>query len=211
MRKLAVFLLATVFAACFCMNVSAVDGAIDLNRTGTLSVTMECSHGYRSGGIVALYPVAFTVWENNSYNFEYTEDFRDCGMLLDNISDDMEANRFAAYAEENGITPQRVSLKSGVAVFEDLPVGLYMVVHEETSSDFTMAWPFFVTIPMSSGDVWDYTVDATPKVEVEHSELEHPPGIPITGQLKWPVPVMAFSGIVIFTVGWVLFRRNKIR
>ena len=35
------------------------------------------------------------------------------------------------------------------------------------------------------------------------------PVLPQTGQLNWPVPVLACSGVLLFAVGWVLNRQGK--
>ena len=34
-------------------------------------------------------------------------------------------------------------------------------------------------------------------------------GLPQTGQLNWPVPVLACSGVLLFAAGWVLNRQGK--
>ena len=33
--------------------------------------------------------------------------------------------------------------------------------------------------------------------------------LPQTGQLNWPVPVLACSGVLLFAAGWVLNRQGK--
>lgn len=211
MKKLAVLFLSVVFAMCFCINAFALSESIDMDKKGSLSVTMECSHGYRSGGKVGLYAVATICSENNNYFFEYTQAFKDCPLSLDNISNDLEADRFYAYATDAGIECELRELIDGTAIYENLPVGLYLVVHAQAENGFTTALPFFVTIPASDGEHWDYSVDAAPKVEVKHSELDHPQDIPQTGQLKWPIPIMAVSGVMIFVIGLVIFKRSKTR
>ena len=35
------------------------------------------------------------------------------------------------------------------------------------------------------------------------------PVLPQTGQLNWPVPVLACSGVLLFAIGWVLNRQGK--
>ncbi len=211
MKKSVNLFLCAILSVLFCVNAVAATEAIDMNRKGSLSVTMECSHGYRSGGTVGLFAVATTHRVNNKYVFEYTEAFKNCPLSLDNISDDLEADKFYAYATDNGIECEIEELKNGVAVYNDLPMGLYLVVHAEADQGFTTALPFFVTVPVSDGDNWDYQVDASPKLEIKHSEIEHPPGIPQTGQLKWPIPIMAVSGVMIFVIGLVIFKRSKTR
>ena len=34
-------------------------------------------------------------------------------------------------------------------------------------------------------------------------------GLPQTGQLNWPIPVMAISGMLLFAFGWVTDRKYK--
>ena len=34
-------------------------------------------------------------------------------------------------------------------------------------------------------------------------------GLPQTGQLNWPVPVLAVSGVVLFAFGWALDRKYR--
>lgn len=34
------------------------------------------------------------------------------------------------------------------------------------------------------------------------------PTLPVTGQLWWPVPMLAMGGILLFTLGWVRKRRS---
>jgi LPXTG-motif cell wall-anchored protein len=35
--------------------------------------------------------------------------------------------------------------------------------------------------------------------------------LPQTGQLNWPVPLMAMSGLLLFAFGWWLKQREKVR
>lgn len=212
MKRLIVILLTAVLAFGFTVNASAVGEPMDLNKEGSVAVTFRCAHGYNGNGTATLFRVANAVWseEDDSYSFVFTEEFKDCGLSLDNITDDLDANNFKKYAKEQNIQGDRQTIKNGAVVFEDLPLGLYLIIHEDSAGGFSDALPFFVTVPVGDGDVWDYSVDASPKIEVEHIELSEPPSIPQTGQLKWPVPVLAFSGVLVFAFGWVLcFRRSK--
>jgi len=211
MKKLILLFLAVVLTFAFSVNAVAVKQEIDTSKTGTLTVTMECSHGYRSGGTVELYYVATVDLRNNEYAFDYTEAFKDCPLSTDNISDGLEADKFYAYLTDAGIEGERAALTDGVAVYSNLPTGLYLVVQAETDSGFSKALTFFVTIPVADGDNWNYNVDASPKVEIEHTDIPTPPGIPETGQLKWPVPVMALSGLLLTAIGFIILKRNKSR
>lgn len=210
MKKFAVLLVAFMLSFSFCLSASAVESPIDLNKKGSLSLTMSCSHGYRCGGNIALYYVAEFKWTGHSFILQYTDHFENCPLPLNSITDKMAAEDYKNYVIANEIVVDRNILYDGETVFEDIPLGLYLVIHEEPSEGFTTALPFLVTVPMSHGDYWEYNVDATPKVELEHFGEMIPPGIPQTGQLKWPIPVLAVCGVVVFGFGWFLcFKRGK--
>lgn len=210
MKKLFTIFATLILALCLSLNALAVDEAIDLNNTGSITVTFRCSHGFSGNGTATLYRVADTVWSDGAYTFSHTDIFDGCGLPLDNVSDKTNAGKFASYVTINGIKGQDIEIEDGVAVFENLPVGLYLILHEDNSEEFTDALPFFVTLPVSSGNAWNYNVDAAPKIEVKHNDISKPPSIPQTGQLKWPIPALAVSGVLVFALGWALyFRRNK--
>lgn len=209
MRKPIVFLLAMLFMLGFCLSVSASSEPIELNKKGSLTVTMSCVHGNKSDGNIALYRIANVIWTGNNYAFEFTEEFADCNIPLHNIGGDMAAKDFNEYVIANQISVDRHILVDGTVVINDLPMGLYMVVHEEPTDGFSAALPFLVTVPVSEGDGWDYSVDASPKIELQHFDVITPPDIPQTGQLKWPIPVLAISGVIVFAIGWVLCRKSR--
>ena len=210
MKKLLVLLLATLMAVCWVFNVSAVASPIDLNTKGSLMVEMSCSHGYASDGKVAIYHIANLVYTGTEYDFEYTEDFKNCPIPIDSVWDNETALAYGEYIKENQIMVERTVLNNGFAVVEDVSLGLYLVVHEEPTNGFSAALPFLVTVPVANGDSWEYNVEATPKVELVHGQVTPPVDIPQTGQLKWPIPVMIATGVIIFAIGLVLcFKRSK--
>ena len=116
----------------------------------------------------------------------------------------------------------------GTAKFSDLGVGLYMAVQTKASTGYRPVMPFLVTIPMrnESDGTWYYDVDASPKVEIEKATPTPTPGrkititpkpsitrrayvtttvrrttLPRTGQLWWPVGILAVIGVVLVVVG----------
>lgn len=88
------------------------------------------------------------------------------------------------------------------ACFEDLDEGVYLLVQQRAGEGYTPFSPFLISIPTRIGDSVYYHVDATPKV----STLPKPPGLPQTGQLRWPIPVLTLSGIILIGLGT---RRKK--
>lgn len=52
---------------------------------------------------------------------------------------------------------------SGRAVFEDLPLGLYMFIQETAADGYECVRPFLVTVPLWNGEELVYDVEAGPK------------------------------------------------
>ena len=71
--------------------------------------------------------------------------------------------------------------------------------------------------PVSPGTPDNPVSPGTPDNPVSPENPDNPvspsnpdkPVLPQTGQLNWPVPVLACSGVLLFAVGWVLNRQGK--
>ncbi len=121
----------------------------------------------------------------------------------------------------------------GSAGFYDLPLGTYLIMQTVPSSGYFAMSSFYVHIPMFADGAWIYDIDASPKTELlkPNSEPELPPeepkpeipskepdtealingGLPQTGQLNWPIPLLAGGGLLFVVIGLVLSLRKKDR
>lgn len=107
--------------------------------------------------------------------------------------------------------------KEGTVKFSNLKAGLYLIYQKEAfsagGSKYTVA-PFLVTIPYDGKYDVDIkskaSLDLFPEEPAKPTEPETPPKLPQTGQLRWPIPVMACSGMACFIIGWYLcFARRR--
>ena len=113
-----------------------------------------------------------------------------------------------------------------MAGFSGLAEGIYLVVQTKAANGYEMFSPFLVSLPMRENGQWKYQVEAMPKIEVSVSGKPETPvkqpvstpkpvssgnnlRLPYTGQLIWPVPVMAIAGMLLFAVGWSLRKDKK--
>lgn len=115
--------------------------------------------------------------------------------------------------------------KEGVYYFKNLPVGLYVVVQKKAAKGYSNMKPFLVSIPYMEDGEYVYEVTANVKTELWKEPeptpptsppsssvppTTKPPKLPQTGQLSWPIPWLASSGMVMFAFGWWLyFSRRK--
>ncbi|MBO4289731.1 MAG: LPXTG cell wall anchor domain-containing protein [Lachnospiraceae bacterium] len=217
---------------------AAAAEAPDYDRTGSISVTIKDQDGNPvEGGSLELIFVAEALWDGEQNRFAFTDEFADCGEKLDdggvtrNGSPELAA-ALKKYADKNGITGTVVKLGTdGTARFADLKLGLYLISQKKAAEGYTDIEPILVSIPYAEDGKLMYDVDATPKPRTvtttagttepeettkpeettrpeESTEPETPPDIPQTGQLWWPVPLLAGVGAVLVLTG-VLVRRKK--
>ncbi len=204
---------------------------------GSITLTLADADGVAvSDGALTLYQVA-AVTEETEY--VYTDAFSACTLTLDvedstlasSLAEYVEANGITGTEGAIG--------EDGVVTFSDLEQGLYLLVQTTESTGFYAISPVVVTVPYLEDGVWIMDVNASPKVAVaaQPTEEETPPTeeetppteetttttttttkktttttsskLPQTGQLTWPIPVLAAGGLVLFAAGWLLIRSDR--
>ncbi|MCD8341882.1 MAG: peptidase [Clostridiales bacterium] len=213
--------------------------SLDFSQTGSVTLTLADGSGnVVSDGAVTIYEVAELYLDDGNMAYAYTDAFSGCTEALD-VEDAALAAALADYVTEHGVSGTAASIGAdGTVRFDGLELGLYLVVQTTKSTGYSTISPFLVTVPYAEGGAWVYAVNASPKVEVsaepetpeEPNEPEEPEEpetttttttttttkttttattLPQTGQLNWPVPVLAVSGLVLFGLGWYLFSTDR--
>lgn len=242
-------------------NIKLTDGHGNPN-TGSIHVNLYDSTNNKalSGGELTVYRVAEVQRKNGNLNFEYCGDFDGCAIELGDLTDSTLAGQLQEYLSDNAEGTVREVDANGNVNFDDLELGLYLVVQTKASKGYKPVNSFLVSLPMAEDGEWNYEVDASPKVGAYTPEPETPPSppnkpdkpdkpntpdtpenpdnpvapgtpdnpvapgspdnpvlpghpdhpvLPQTGQLNWPIPVMAVSGMLLFAYGWVADRKYK--
>lgn len=194
---------------------------LDLTRKGTISITMRCGQNAVAGGTLTVYRVGAVSGTAGSYAFELTGKFENCGISITDIQSSELAGKLADYVAENGVVGLTKELdEQGMLTFTNLKPGLYLLIQNRAASGFEKVSPFLVTVPITENGTYIYDVDASPKTEVKQveEETETPSAkpsqsttgtggsgsLPQTGQLNWPIPLLAVSGLFFFLLGWIL-------
>ncbi len=221
--KLAALCLVLLFALPIPV-LAATGAALDFEQSGSVTVTLTSADDGSSptNGTLTLYAVAELCLQDGDMAYVLTQDFADCGQTLDDLTGEALATALAEYALAQSLSGTEVEIDSeGTAVFEDLPLGLYLVVQTTRSTGYYPVESFLVTVPLEEGEVWVYDVDASPKVAL-YTQPEEPdtpddstpstpsdPTLPQTGQLNWPVVALALGGLVLIVLGLCLTRGGK--
>jgi len=191
---------------------------------GSISVTL-------AEGEAQIYHVANMEMNDLGYVFTYTDTWKECGVVLDDVQNAGIAEELAVYAKESEI--------EGSTCFTGLEEGLYLIVQMEAVEGYQTMKPFLVTMPTVIDGECIYDIEASPKVEPGNpdgpgnpegpgnpDEPGNPDGpdssgdegdvsenkgdkLPQTGQLNWPIPVLVITGLLLFASGWYICFAKK--
>ncbi|MBQ6152785.1 MAG: hypothetical protein IJJ15_03475 [Ruminococcus sp.] len=193
------------------------------------SLTLRCVFSVEDGERVlpndeySLAKIADASITDSSVTYTTREDFTsyDCDwqtMAASKMNE--KAKALAYYCEKNScFTASAVTDQNGELQFENLSVGLYLVARTKTdaaNADF-ITDPLLFFVPQSVNDETVYDIVATPKFSYSSPGKSNTPGtpkspsdgtLPQTGQLLWPITVLAVLGCLLILGGSALLRKE---
>lgn len=217
MKRIPVLMIALSVLLSVSLTVHAHDVPQERNDC-SIALTVRYDGHDVSGGTLTVIRIGYVDEEDG--NFFFSQEMT--GILLEDISSPAAAGAqkdfYSNHRNSYDFYTQTQPVKDGKATFTGLPTGLYLVVQEEAADGFSELGEFLISVPYMTDGVYQYHVTASIKSElkqeVETAEPEPTqkpdPSLPQTGQLNWPVPLMAAAGIALFIIGWALcFGRRK--
>lgn len=222
MRKRIFAFVIVLLLLCSLPVAASAESPVDMNARGSITVNAVYDKKPLEGLKLTCIQVGKLVEKDNEYYYEslFSRDM----FTTKTIHDPKHPEKMLKLVESShkkGITNK--TDRHGSVAFDNLKPGLYLICQREsyTKDGKTYAiQPFFVTIPLDG----KYQVEAKCKlgIDVSCSEQPCPPAskptytpnysakLPQTGQLSWPIPVMACSGMFFFGLGWWLcFGKRK--
>ena len=203
-KRIFSLILAAVLLSIPVLSVSAHE-VPDLTRRGSVAISMSYRGQPIPGGTLTVLRVA-----------EVKSDFAECGIPAEEPESAELARELARMAGEKGLTGTTAAVDAGGrAKFEDLELGLYLVVQNEAAEGFKKINPFLVSVPLQEEGRYIYDVDTAPKnlPEPETKPTEPtpppPPDLPQTGQTNWPIPVLTVAGLALVMAGLCLCLGEK--
>ncbi len=141
---------------------------IDLAELGSVTIKfIEESGTPVTDGDFTIYGVAVLSQQGNSLVYTYSDDFYYCDVDLSGTLDQSMAEAIYKYAREHNVSGITKTLGSdGRVIFDDLPLGLYLVTQSKASTGYSAAVPFLAAVPYYKDGEWVYAVEAEPKIEL---------------------------------------------
>lgn len=211
-KRIFSLLIAVLMLSCLCGTVCAHE-VPDLTRNGSLTITMRWNGTPLDSGSLTVCKIGEIVETDGNYSFQPVSQLTAYDISLENPEDPSLAALLTELAAEENLPGISREITDGAAFFEELAPGLYVVMQEAAAEGFAPINPFLIAVPNFQDGVYRYEVTADPKVPLEPipEETTEPtqpeptdPELPYTGQLNWPVPMLAVSGLALFLVGWYL-------
>lgn len=212
MRKRILSLITALLLLC-CLPVAAsAETLVDLDKEGSITVKAVFKKVPLEGMKLNCIQVGELVPYGDSYYFESL--YHDAKYTAENIHNTEHPTVMLEKVQNSeGVGYTKSADKDGYIHFDKLKPGLYLIYQtesfEKAGNKFEIK-EFFVTIPYDG----EYDVDASGKPGLDLYPEAPPPStgggnkkvtkLPQTGQLSWPVPVMAVTGMFFFALGWWL-------
>ncbi len=189
----------------------------DLEAENSVTITLKSADGSKtvSGAEFKLYKVANIAYDDGDLKYYPLDGYGLSEVTESNLTD---TNFISELEKKLGSeVSSGTTAADGTVKFTSLDCGLYLLVNSKAADGYEKINSFLVTAPSKVDGVWLNNVDAAPKMEaaVEKSPTPTPTAtppatIPQTGQMNWPIPVLAISGLILFSVGFLLKKsRNK--
>ena len=177
----------TVLLMCFIL-LSLNASSISLETKGSVILTTvdKESETPISGAVFRIYHIATVKAVTEGVLYTYTDNFKDNGMEIGNLSDNYLPVHLSAYAMYKAIPYSEKSTdENGKVIFENLDCGAYLIVPMDIDCEYVSPTPFTVAIPIknTTHNTWIYHIDATPKIMRGTIAVDKQSGIKV--EKKW--------------------------
>ena len=212
------------------MILPAYAETLDLERRGSITAAMTYQGEPVPGGTLTLYRVA-SLQPNDEEIFRYEEAFDDCGISLKEL-DFHTAVDLATIVYYKGLEGQTREIDGqGVVRFDDLEVGLYLLIQWDPAPGYSELTPVLISLPNNENGVYVYDTESAPKQTPDQRPTEEPPtepptdeptepttpppteppepNLPQTGLTNWPIPILAVCGFFSVVAGLILVMKGR--
>jgi len=215
-KRLITALLA-VWLLCPLLGTASAHVVPDMSKKGSITVNMVYKEKPVKGGTLSAYYVGCVQENDGNYSFIKTPDMASFPGDYSDLDSPELVKEIAAYVKAQKLDScAQADNMDGKAVFSGLELGLYLIVQTTASKGFVPVSPFLVSVPINLDGHYVYDITAEEKFQLYQKPKPTTPTdptddqLPQTGQLNWPIPVLATAGLLVFSVGWLLrFGKKK--
>ena len=214
MRKLLALLFALTILASLAPSAFAQD-YVRMDQEGSITLELQFDGEPLIGGSFSCTKVAEVMDEDGNLYFQTLLDEKIYREGIPAVAD-ME-RQVKDHGDFFQTQKQMVTNDTGTVVFANCLPGLYLITQDTDVRGYSRINTFLVSVPYLEEGTYVYDVTARTKTALEQEvtettepEEDKDDKLPQTGQLNWPVPVLAVGGLALFVLGWYLrFGKKK--
>ena len=159
------------FLFLFVLEISSVNAntnIIDFSKHGSINISLIDSDNIGVANTeISIYKIADAGLENTNLIYENIEQLSSCNIDLSTISDASITYELINCVEKNStFKSTEVTDTEGKVQFNDLDLGLYLVVQTQKTPGYSTIAPFMVAIPQISENNWIYNINSLPKSDI---------------------------------------------
>ncbi len=141
---------------------------VDFSKKGSLTITLTEKENDEpiENAEITIYKIADAKSKDNNLVFEYTEELKDCKVSLSNLKEDNLAVKFEKCIEDITSDLTKNTNKNGVAKFNNLDLGLYLVTQSKSAKGYSNIDSFLIMTPKVENNKWVYDIKSEPKTEI---------------------------------------------
>lgn len=213
MKHITSFFLSVVLLLSLCVTAVFGHEAPDLGKRGTITIQWKFQDKALPDGALRAYQIGTLKEIDGDFSFAPLSAYKDKDLSEKNLTPELAKELAGMVKASGGIKPS--SFKNGVVTFDDLELGLYLIVQTKTLFGYEKITPFLVSVPLWDKDHYLYEIGVSEKFELKKKpsvpDSPDKPGdtLPQTGQVNWPVPVLLTLGLVLIVSGAALRRKSK--
>ena len=150
-KKIKYLLISIILLSIANINVKAnTTNNIDFNKLGTISLTLKENIEEKpiTGANITIYQVATATTKDYNLSYIFNDNIKNCNLDLSDISDNNLANKIDKCIESLELeTITKTTNEEGIAIFNNLELGLYLVKETNNVYGYSNIDPFLVAIP----------------------------------------------------------------
>lgn len=140
---------------------------LDFSMKGSIDITLteKKDNTNIDGAELTIYKIADAKEENNNLVYKYVSDITACSIKEEDLNTD-NINDFISECFNNDITGISDTTINGLANFNNLDLGLYLVKQTNKVEGYSTISPYLVMIPEIIDNEFIYEVSSKPKTDV---------------------------------------------
>ena len=162
------YLIISIFLFLGLINPVYANNIIDFSNKGSIEITLMDNEDVVGieGAEITIYKVANAVESNHNLVFEYVDELAGCGVNLTNLEVPTIAQDISECmpTDLTGLTD--TTDVNGVVKFDNIDLGLYLVVQNNRVEGYSIIDSFLVMVPVEKENNWEYDIEALPKTDI---------------------------------------------